>query len=111
MLYIERLEQRLSIPLLRASTNGTTPSNDGIASRQKQKKKKKGEAESEYWCQSLPPIKEDGHSLSLTRLIILVPGIITDALRHSLKIVNVENAPPYKALPYIWSRNTAESSV
>jgi len=64
-----------------------------------------------YRYQPLPPIAEIGHTPPFTRIITLAPGIFTDALRCFLTTINIEDAPRYEALSYVWGRSQAESPM
>jgi hypothetical protein len=64
-----------------------------------------------YRYQPLPPIAEIGRTPPFTRIITLAPGISTDALRCSLTTIDIEDAPRYEALSYVWGRGQAESPM
>ena len=43
--------------------------------------------------------------------MLLAPGHKSDPILCSLEVVNIENAPPYEALSYVWGQDSATQSI
>ncbi|KAL8916279.1 MAG: hypothetical protein Q9208_008608 [Pyrenodesmia sp. 3 TL-2023] len=66
---------------------------------------------SHYCYQPLPPIAKWGMTPPFTRLMLLAPGNGLDPLVCSLTIVDIQNAPQYEALSYVWGHDLASQPV
>jgi hypothetical protein len=64
-----------------------------------------------YQYQPLPRVTIGRYAPQYTRLMTLLPGSHTDSIRCSLEIVDIENAPPFEALSYVWGRDPSNTPV
>lgn len=55
-----------------------------------------------YRYQALPPINETGPTQPYTRMMTLFPGFHLDSICCTLEIIDIEHAPPFETLSYVW---------